>query len=74
MVRALTTLWGPTVRGTRLVLREGVPVRIVGSHHPWLGDRGPRCALLPAVDDATGVVAASRAFGSILVDATTFVE
>ena len=27
-----------------------------GSHHPWLEERGPRFALLLAVDDATGVV------------------
>ena len=57
-----------------MVLQEGVLIRIVGSHHPWLGDRGPRCIPLLAVGDATGVVAASRVFGSILVEATTFVE
>ena len=31
-------------------------VRLDGSHHAWLGDRGPQFALLLAVDDATGAV------------------
>ena len=39
------------------MLREGAPVRIVGSHNHWLEDVGPRCVLLLAVDDAAGVVA-----------------
>ena len=39
------------------MLREGALVRIVGSHHYWLEDVGPRCVLLLAVDDAAGVVA-----------------
>ena len=56
------------------MLQEGVLIRIVGSHHPWLGDQGPRCLPLPAVGDATGSVVASRVSGSILVEATTFVE
>ena len=28
------------------MLREGASVRIVGSHHYWLEDGGPRCVLL----------------------------
>ena len=31
-------------------------VQVDGSHHRWLGDRGPAFALLLAVDDATGSV------------------
>ena len=31
-------------------------IQVDGSHHPWLEQRGPRFALLLAVDDATGVV------------------
>ena len=31
-------------------------VQVDGSHHRWLEDRGPRFALLLAVDDATGTV------------------
>ena len=57
-----------------MVLQEGVLIQIVGGHHPWLGDRGPRCVPLLAVGDATGVVIVSRVFGSIVVEATTFVE
>ena len=56
------------------MLQEGVLIQIVGGHHPWLGDRGPRCVPLLAVGDATGVVIVSRVFGSIVVEATTFVE
>ena len=37
--------------------REGMLVQADGSHHRWLGDHGPPFALLPAVDDATGIVA-----------------
>ena len=36
--------------------QEGMLVQIDGSHHRWLEDRGPRFALLLAVDDATGTV------------------
>ncbi len=36
--------------------RKGMLVQIDGSHHRWLEDRGPRFALLLAVDDATGTV------------------
>ena len=36
--------------------REGMLVQVDGSHHRWLGDRGPPFALLLAVDDATGIV------------------
>ena len=32
-------------------------IQVDGSHYPWLEQRGPRFALLLAVDDATGVVA-----------------
>ena len=34
--------------------REGVLLQVDGSHHAWLEERGPRFALLLAVDDATG--------------------
>ena len=34
--------------------REGMLLQVDGSHHAWLEDRGPRFALLLAVDDATG--------------------
>ena len=37
--------------------KAGMLVQVDGSHHPWLEERGPRFALLLAVDDATGVVA-----------------
>ena len=37
--------------------QEGILLQIDGSHHPWLEERGPRFALLLAVDDATGTVA-----------------
>ena len=33
-----------------------VLVQLDGSHHAWLEDRGPKFALLLAVDDATGAV------------------
>ena len=36
--------------------REGMLIQVDGSHHAWLEDRGPKFALLLAVDDATGVV------------------
>ena len=32
-------------------------MQIDGSNHPWLEERGPKLALLIAVDDATGSVA-----------------
>ena len=35
-------------------------MQIDGSHHPWLGEQGPRFALLLAVDDATGTVPDAR--------------
>ncbi len=34
--------------------QEGVLLQIDGSHHAWLGDRGPLLTLLLAIDDATG--------------------
>ena len=33
---------------------EGMLLQVDGSHHAWLEERGPRFALLLAVDDATG--------------------
>ena len=36
--------------------QAGMLVQLDGSHHPWLEDRGPKFALLLAVDDATGAV------------------
>ena len=36
--------------------QEGMLVQVDGSHHRWLGENGPRFALLLAVDDATGTV------------------
>ena len=35
---------------------EGMLLQVDGSHHAWLEQRGPRFALLLAVDDATGAV------------------
>ena len=34
--------------------QSGMLVQLDGSHHAWLEDRGPKFALLLAVDDATG--------------------
>jgi len=34
--------------------QEGVLIQMDGSHHAWLGDRGPILTLLLAIDDATG--------------------
>ena len=36
--------------------QAGMLVQLDGSHHAWLEDRGPKCVLLLAVDDATGAV------------------
>ncbi len=36
--------------------QEGMLVQIDGSHHRWLGERGPWLTMLLAVDDATGTV------------------
>ena len=36
--------------------QAGMLVQLDGSHHAWLEDRGPKFALLLAVDDATGTV------------------
>ena len=36
--------------------REGMPIQVDGSHHPWLGNQAPPFTLLIAVDDATGTV------------------
>ena len=38
-------------------------MQLDGSHHAWLEDRGPKFALLLAVDDATGAVA-NAVFGT----------
>ncbi len=40
----------------RRMPQEGMLVQIDGSNHPWLEDRGPKLALLIAVDDATSTV------------------
>ena len=64
--RILTRAGFPSPRRRRppkhRVRRERMPqagmlIQVDGSHHPWLEERGPRFALLLAVDDATGVVA-----------------
>jgi len=34
--------------------QEGMLLQIDGSHHAWVGERGPRLCLLLAIDDATG--------------------
>ena len=39
--------------------QEGMLVQVDGSHHRWLGNGGPRIALLLTVDDATGTVPAA---------------
>ena len=36
--------------------QAGMLVQLDGSHHAWLEDRGPKLALLLAVDDATSAV------------------
>ncbi len=36
--------------------QEGMLVQVDGSHHQWLGERGPWFTLLLSVDDATGKV------------------
>jgi len=36
----------------------GELVQIDGSHHPWFEDRGPKCTLYVAVDDATSALLA----------------
>jgi transposase len=38
----------------------GELVQIDGSPHAWFEDRGPRCTLLLAVDDATGCIGAAQ--------------
>lgn len=40
--------------------QEGMLVQVDASHHDWLQGRGPRLALLGAIDDATGKVASAR--------------
>lgn len=37
--------------------REGLLLQIDASFHAWFEDRGPRCALVGAIDDATGTIA-----------------
>jgi transposase len=54
-------LWQPRRRRSRRVFqirerraRFGELIQVDGSHHAWFEDRGPRCALLVFIDDATG--------------------
>ena len=53
-------LWRPQSRGRRhRAWRErkasyGILVQLDGSHHAWFEERGPKCALLLYIDDATG--------------------
>jgi hypothetical protein len=54
-------LWRPKVRRAKRVFqirerraRFGELIQIDGSHHDWLEGRAPKCALLVAIDDATG--------------------
>jgi len=54
-------LWRPKRRRARRVFqvrerrpRFGELIQIDGSPHAWLEDRGPRCALIVFIDDATG--------------------
>jgi len=54
-------LWQPRRRRARRVFqirerraRFGELIQVDGSHHAWFEDRGPRCALLVFIDDATG--------------------
>jgi Winged helix-turn helix len=42
----------------------GELIQIDGSHHWWLEDRGPKCALLVYIDDATGKLLHLRFAGS----------
>jgi hypothetical protein len=42
----------------------GELVQIDGSHHWWFEDRGPKCALLVYIDDATGKLLHLRFAGS----------
>ena len=43
----------------RRMPQEGMLLQIDGSHHHWLGEKGPGFALLLTVDDATGTVPAA---------------
>jgi len=54
-------LWEPRINRRRRIHQPrnrrdcfGELVQIDGSHHWWFEDRGPKCALLVYVDDATG--------------------
>lgn len=38
------------------MVRAGMLIQIDGSQHRWLGEAGPACTLLAAIDDATGEV------------------
>ena len=60
-------LWKPKARRVRRVfqLRErrarfGELIQIDGSPHDWFEGRGPRCALIVFIDDATGKLTALR--------------
>jgi transposase len=54
-------LWRPRRRRAKRVFqirerraRFGELIQVDGSHHDWFEGRGPRCALLVFIDDATG--------------------
>jgi transposase len=54
-------LWQPRRRRAKRVFqirerraRFGELIQVDGSHHDWFEGRGPRCALLVFIDDATG--------------------
>ena len=54
-------LWRPKRRRDKRVFqvrerraRFGELIQIDGSHHAWLEERGPKCALIVFIDDATG--------------------
>jgi transposase len=66
-------LWQPKRRRKQRVFqirerraRFGELVQVDGSHHDWFEDRGPRCALLVFIDDAT-----SRLTGLLFAPAET---
>jgi len=59
-------LWRPRARHRNIhPLRERRPrfgelVQMDGSPHDWFEERGPRCSLLLAIDDATGCITSGR--------------
>ena len=40
--------------------QRGALIQVDGSHHAWFEERGPRCTLLVAIDDATSTIEALR--------------